>query len=312
MVFLSATDPHSITKADLDGRLVAIAGNDGFSMVSFSKHPKAVLSLSASDFKRMEATGASSGEIRFHGKLSTATSSNIVGALAAKPGAREIIVSAHYDSWRGPGANDNATGVAVLLELARYYHSMGLPRPASMRFVAFGGEESGFLGSRAYLQKHQSELQHCELLFNIDQVGGDGAIYTDTRGGVRGLPGNIGSQLPRELADKAFRDPDERWALLMPGESALDSSSNVPDWLRSTVASAGTDLGREVIASNGADSDHRVFVQAGIVATDIAVAGGTPTHGPTDLPEAVHAESMELAARLVRAVIDDLLRSQPD
>jgi hypothetical protein len=78
------------------------------------------------------------------------------------------------------------------------------------------------------------------------------------------------------------------------------------------VAKAGTGLGREVIASNGADSDHRVFVQAGVVATDIAVAGGATTHAPTDVPEAVNADSMELAARLVLAVINDLLRSKPD
>jgi aminopeptidase YwaD len=176
LALVTATDQPSILKANLDGKLVVLAGNDSFNIVSFHKNPKAVLSLSAPDFERLKASGASSGEIRFRGKLGTAKSSNIVGALGAKPGAREIILSTHYDSWRGPGANDNATGVAVLLELARYFHSLKPPPNVSMRFVAFGAEEFGLLGSKAYLQKHQSELQNCELLFNIDQVGGDGAI----------------------------------------------------------------------------------------------------------------------------------------
>jgi acetylornithine deacetylase/succinyl-diaminopimelate desuccinylase-like protein len=312
LAYVATTDTPSIKKADLDGKLVVISGDDGFKMVSFLKSPKAVLSLSAPDFERLKASGASSGELRFRGKVTTAKSANIVGVLAAKPGAREIIVSAHYDSIRGPGANDNATGVAVLLELARYFHAIKLPPGVSIRFVAFGGEEFGFLGSKAYLEKHQTELQNCELLFNIDQVGGDGAIYTDTRGGVRGLSGKFGSQLPKEFGDKAITDTNVRWRLLMSSERPLWISSNVPEWLRSSVSSAGTGLGRKVVASEGSGSDHRVFVQAGIVATDITVEGGAQTHAPTDVPEAVNADSMELAARLVLAVIEDLLRSRPD
>jgi hypothetical protein len=230
--------------------------------------------------------------------------------LAAKPGAQEIIVSAHYDSWRGPGANDNASGVAVMLELARYFHSLKVPPTVSMRFIAFGGEEAGLLGSKAYLLKHQTELQNCELLFNIDQIGGDGAIFVDTRGGVRGVPGKFGSQLPRKLTDKAARDSNGKWGLPMSGERPLYATSNVPGWLRSAVSKAGKGLGREVIAQDGSGSDHRVFGQAGVVATDITVEGGAQTHAPTDVPVAVNAESMELSARLVLAVIEDLLNSK--
>jgi hypothetical protein len=312
LAFVAATDPPSIQKADLDGKLVVLAGNGGFNMISFSKTPKAVLSLSAPDFERLKASGASSGELRFRGKLGSAKSSNIVGTLGAKPGGREIIVSAHHDSFRGPGANDNATGVAVMLELARYFNSLKVPPTVSMRFIALGGEEFGFLGSKAYLGKHQTDLQKCELLFNIDQVGGDGAIYNDTGGDVRGLSGKIRSQLSTELSDKAMTDTNVRWMLLVSSERALFGSSSVPEWLRSTVAKAGTGLGRKVYATGGSGSDHRVFVQAGVAATDITVAGGAQTHAPTDVPEAVNADSMGLAARLVLAVIDGLLRSKPD
>ena len=80
---------------------------------------------------------------------------------------------------------------------------------------------------------------------------------------------------------------------------------------RAAVAKAGTGLGREVIAMQNSGSDPRVFVQAGVVATDITVAGGARTHAPTDVPEAIDAGSMELAARLVLTLIEDLLRSAP-
>jgi hypothetical protein len=71
-------------------------------------------------------------------------------------------------------------------------------------------------------------------------------------------------------------------------------------------------LGRKVIAQDGSGSDHRVFGQAGVVATDITVEGGAQTHAPTDVPEAVDADSVELAARLVLAVIEDVLSSKPN
>jgi hypothetical protein len=138
LAFVTATDSPSIRKADMDGKLVVRAGNGGFDLMSFLNTPKAVLSLSAPDFERLKATGASSGEIEFRGKLGTAKSSNIVGVLADKPGARKIVASAHYDSAKGPGANDNASGVAVLLEAARYFHSVKQPPNAPMRFGAFG------------------------------------------------------------------------------------------------------------------------------------------------------------------------------
>jgi hypothetical protein len=309
LAFVTATGPDSILKANLDGKLVILAGNDGFSTVSFHKKPKAVLTLQPPDFERLKTSGARSGEIRFRGKFSSTKAANIVGVLGAASATHEIIVSAHYDSWRGPGANDNASGVAVLLELARYFHSSKLPPNVSMRFVSFGAEEFGLLGSKAYLQKHQATLHRCVLLFNIDQVGGDGAIYTDTRGGVRDLPPQLGSQLAPDLIDKAQRDHDEKWSLIMYPDRALYATSNVPEWLRAAVAKAGTGLGREVIEMQNSGSDHRVFVQAGVVATDITVEGGARTHAPTDVAEAVDAGSMELAARLVRIFIEDLLRS---
>ncbi|HEY0073719.1 MAG TPA: M28 family peptidase, partial [Abditibacteriaceae bacterium] len=64
-------------------------------------------------------------------------SCNVI-ARRALPGQRQIVVGAHFDSVRvAPGANDNASGVAVLLELARVLANEKTP----VRFIAFGAEE---------------------------------------------------------------------------------------------------------------------------------------------------------------------------
>jgi len=305
LAFVESTDDMpAIMKSELDDKIVVTTEAANFYRLALFKKPRAVVFLSRQEFDRLKAGGTRSGEISFRGKLIRTSSANIVGTLAPGPGAgREVILSAHFDSWKGPGANDNASGVAVLLELARHFRSLKTPPPFSMRFVAFGAEELGMLGAKAYLERHQSELQNCELLFNIDTVGGDKAIFAETRGGVRGVPKKPESQLPKDLNDKATNDLDGRWMLLGPDQRPLLLSSNVPEWLRAAVSDAGKDLGLEITAANGMGSDHRVFMQAGIVATNIAISGAK-THSPEDMPESVSADSLEKAARIVSAVVE--------
>jgi hypothetical protein len=110
----------------------------------------------------------------------TVTSANIV-AVKKGTSSQEILVGAHYDSSdAGPGADDNASGVAVMLEVAKLL--MGAKTPYTLRFVAFGAEESGLLGSIAYLnQMSQDEIQNVIVMVNLDSVvAGDIAyVYSD-------------------------------------------------------------------------------------------------------------------------------------
>ena len=70
-----------------------------------------------------------------------------------------VIVGAHLDSWDGAeGAQDNGTGVCSTLEAARLIASLGLRPRRTIRFVLFGGEEQGLLGSGGYVRKHAAEL----------------------------------------------------------------------------------------------------------------------------------------------------------
>ena len=143
LAFVESTDNmRDVLKLELDDKIVVTTERGNFYALSMFKKPRAIVSLSRPVFQRFQAAGAASGEIAFRGRVIKTPSANVVGSLVSESGAaREIILSAHYDSWKGPGANDNASGVAVLLELARHFGSLK-PLPAvSMRFVAFGAEE---------------------------------------------------------------------------------------------------------------------------------------------------------------------------
>ncbi|HEX7317984.1 MAG TPA: M28 family peptidase [Pyrinomonadaceae bacterium] len=102
---------------------------------------------------------------------------NLVGYVkGTKYPERLIVVSAHYDHLgvrNGQvynGADDNASGVAVLLQLAAHY--AGAARPAhSMVFAALDAEEGGLLGARELVKKLKAEKHDVGLDVNMDMVG---------------------------------------------------------------------------------------------------------------------------------------------
>ncbi len=79
-----------------------------------------------------------------------------------------IVVGAHFDSVDNPGADDNATGTALVLELARALAAFDLGR--TIRYVAFDREEQGKIGSRAFVEDHGDEVV---FALTADMVGQD-------------------------------------------------------------------------------------------------------------------------------------------
>lgn len=119
------------------------------------------------------------------------TRTNVVGTLKARnPDAPTTLICAHFDSRQqdignaeapAPGANDNGTGVAIVLELMRVLRANPNPARDTLRFVLFSGEEQGLVGSRAYASdpKNRAGLR---FVLNIDQVGfppPDRALFID-------------------------------------------------------------------------------------------------------------------------------------
>jgi carboxypeptidase Q len=80
-----------------------------------------------------------------------------------------VLVGAHIDSWQaGTGAQDNGTGVSMVLEAARGIAALHRPPRRTVRFVLFGGEEQGLLGSAAYVREHKAELQNIDAVLVAD------------------------------------------------------------------------------------------------------------------------------------------------
>ncbi len=279
-------------------RLVVTTSETRYFRIAARK-PAAIVFVSDNDFEKLKATGATRAELLMKGSVRTIESANLVATTRNRNADREIVLSAHIDSAGTPGAQDNASGVAVLLELARTLPKLDLP--FRLRFVFFGAEEIGLLGSKAYLDRHREDLQRCELMFNMDSVGGKD-IWIDMRGGVRNVSSVKGvSQLPREYFDKATNDVKGRWSLLDPEPDSTDAS-NVPPWLQTAILDSVRELGYQINQGQNAGSDHRTFTEAGIVATDIAI-GGIKAHTPDDLPGQISPASLEKAARIVTGVV---------
>lgn len=123
-------------------------------------------------------------------KTEAATTQNVIGWIQARDtGAVQewIVVGAHFDHLGmggmgsnsrvqdtvgvHPGADDNASGVASIIEMAGYLSSVKTKLKRSILFVAFTGEEMGLLGSKYFVSHSPVPLKHISAMVNLDMVG---------------------------------------------------------------------------------------------------------------------------------------------
>ncbi|RYM33993.1 M20/M25/M40 family metallo-hydrolase [Brumimicrobium glaciale] len=108
-------------------------------------------------------------------------SKNVVGYLPAKKKSRKaetIVFTAHYDHLGGmgtspetyfPGANDNASGTAMLISMADYF--VENPSQYNIVFIAFAGEEAGLVGSKYFVDSKSMNFSKIKFLLNLDIMG---------------------------------------------------------------------------------------------------------------------------------------------
>ncbi len=133
------------------------------------------ISNTAGERLRKELGAHTPVRIRFsaHTRFATGRPRTVIGTVRGTSG-REMIVCAHGDAESGgPGADDNASGVAAVLELARTLGGMvnrrELPRPAvTIRFVVWGSE---IHSTRSYIRRHADEMDSLVGVINFDEVG---------------------------------------------------------------------------------------------------------------------------------------------
>lgn len=121
---------------------------------------------------------------------------NIIGHLNQRSQATEdlhkevLVVGAHYDTVLGsPGADDNASGLAVLLETARML--AGMQGHLEVQFVAFSLEEPGFIGSKAFVQIAKTQGEKIWGAIVLECVG-----YTNRQPGSQKTPPGLPIKLP--------------------------------------------------------------------------------------------------------------------
>ena len=204
---------------------------------------------------------------------------NIIGYLPGKGDHKDetVIVGAHYDHLgldsKGrpfPGADDNASGVAALLEVAERLAKKGTER--SVVFIAFDGEEWGLTGSKYYTGHPVFPLNKTVLMVNMDAIGRNepDAIHF------------LGSQ----------RSPEVR---RLAGEIANKSDIKLLDDI-------------EFAFKYG--SDHYSFYEKGIPAIDLTSSYHEDFHRITDTWEKISMEKVSKIAELVYQIVNRVAGSQ--
>ncbi len=210
-----------------------------------------------------------------------------------------VVIGAHYDSVTGTvGANDNATGCAALLALAR---RMAEARPSrSLRFVAFVNEEppysfSSAMGSLAYAKRCHDRRENVVAMLSLETIGyfsdtpgsqlyppGVGSFFPSV-GNFIGFVGNLRSRTLVRRAVGAFRS-----SIAFPSEGAA---------LPSFIPGVGW-------------SDHWSFWQFGypaIMVTDTAPFRYPHYHLPSDTPDKVDYERMARVVFGLLGVVRELV-----
>jgi hypothetical protein len=95
---------------------------------------------------------------------------NVVAEIPGRDLPNEVvIVGGHLDSWHpATGAQDNGTGAATVLDVARAIKASANPPRRTMRFLLFGGEEQGILGSTAYVREHKNDMATIDCVLISD------------------------------------------------------------------------------------------------------------------------------------------------
>ena len=215
-----------------------------------------------------------------------------------------IVIGAHYDSVRGsPGANDNATGIAAVLEIARLLSGQALAR--TVRFVAFTNEEAPFfysqeMGSLRYARRAREQGEQIVAMLSLETIGyySDAAdsqhypsrlyhlLYPDT-GNFIGFVGNLSS---RRLVRRCLAFFRRETAFPAEGVAA-------PGWM------GGIHW-----------SDHWSFWQEGypaLMVTDTALFRYPHYHAPDDTPDRIDYPRLARVVAGLARLTADLARSGP-
>ncbi|MCS7207692.1 MAG: M28 family peptidase [Dehalococcoidia bacterium] len=186
--------------------------------------PLPVVSISQEEGQRLKGLLAQ-GTVRLRVRVWSQDypSQNIIAERpGTPPGARVVLLTAHYDTVEGvPGANDNASGTGALLTLAQRLREHSFP--FALRFIAFGGEEEGLFGSRFYVQSLSPEEREGILaVLNLDVIGSAVRLATAGDFALQQTVLDAGRQIGIAVAGINLRDaPSDHLPFIQAGIPAV-------------------------------------------------------------------------------------------
>jgi Zn-dependent M28 family amino/carboxypeptidase len=198
----------------------------------------------------------------------TARIANVLGVLPGSDPAlaqEVLVVGAHFDHVGSlpdgtvyPGANDDASGVAVMLEIARLWHERGYRPRRTVLFAAWNAEEKGLLGSAYYVAHPALPLVQTRAMLQLDMVGQGRGYYISLS------------------AD----EQQDAWIL-----AQVDNAARQIE-------------GRVNVVKYEAGSDHDSFHQRGIPAVWLSWERAEDYHLPTDTADTIDPLKLQATGRL--------------
>jgi len=195
---------------------------------------------------------------------------NVLGIVYGINSSEYVLIGGHYDHigyTKGGaynGANDNAAGTAVVLEVARVLSEYADTHPPrrSIIFAAWTAEEGGLIGSEYFVSTHQELLPHIKAVLNLDMPGAgewvDGAprnnMYIGKSAGavwVSRLVYNVSQLLIRE------------------GQIVLGADYTIPYYEKTGEYAFYSGVDNITVVNDAGSSDHVSFLEAGVPATII-------------------------------------------
>ena len=221
------------------------------------------------------------------------TSENLIAVCNPESDGPILCIMAHYDTVEGsPGARDNTSSVATLLEIARYLGSQRPELNAQVRLLFLGSEENGYHGASAYIQGlTQEKLARHTAAFNMENSAaspGPGAILVcGTVGGVQ---------------DGVYQEGN----FLEPMENSVSQAAS-----RAHQRLYG---GEPLPTAHLIMSDHVIFHEQEIEAVNLNwrfFVDGLPTlppqyHQPTDTPDGMDFDTAVVTGRCILAALEEL------
>ncbi|MFH0823766.1 MAG: M28 family peptidase [Pseudomonadota bacterium] len=229
-------------------------------------------------------------------------SANIEALRSSEGPTKSLVVGAHYDTVDCPGANDNATGVAALLEIARSIAESEVENRLIIRFVAFTNEEPPYfltddMGSMVYAKDLKALGERLEGMICLETIG----YYSDAPGSQR-LPTVLSPFFTGDVGDFiAFVSHHASKDFLRDLVGAFRGHAEIP-----SIGLAGPDM------IQGIDfSDHRSFRTVGykaVMVTDTAFMRYPYYHTVEDTPDKLDYTRFTKVTVGLAAAITDMVR----